>query len=49
MGWFSRLFTGAPAAPEETAPALPSVPTSEDILAALDRVGARTEGRVLLH
>ncbi|PPF29397.1 MULTISPECIES: hypothetical protein [unclassified Rathayibacter] len=46
MGWFSRLFTGAPAAPEETAPALPSVPTSDDILAALDRVGTRTEGRV---
>lgn len=46
MGWFSRLFGGAPAAPEETAPALPRVPTSDDILAALDRVANSTKGRV---
>ncbi|AZZ56189.1 hypothetical protein [Rathayibacter iranicus] len=46
MGWLSRLFGGAPAAPEQTAPALPRVPTSDDILAALDRVANSTQGRV---
>lgn len=46
MGWFSRLFGGAPAAQEETAPALPRVPTSDDILTALDRVANSTKGRV---
>ncbi|MWV51035.1 hypothetical protein GRS96_17335 [Rathayibacter sp. VKM Ac-2803] len=47
MGWLSRLFGGdEPAAPVETAPALPRVPSSDDILAALDRVAATTAGRV---
>ncbi|QHC68595.1 hypothetical protein GSU68_14335 [Rathayibacter sp. VKM Ac-2759] len=34
------------AAAEESAPSLPRVPSSEDILAALDRVAASTSGRV---
>ncbi|WP_082498863.1 MULTISPECIES: hypothetical protein [unclassified Rathayibacter] len=47
MGWLSRLFGGdEPAAPAETAPALPRVPSSDDILAALDRVAAETKDRV---
>lgn len=46
MGWLSRLFGGSDPASAETAPALPAAPTSDDILAALDRVKAETEGRV---
>ena len=46
MGWLSRLFGGSDPAPVATAPALPAAPTSDDILAALDRVKAETEGRV---
>jgi len=46
MGWLSRLFGGSDPAPAETAAALPAAPTSDDILAALDRVKAETEGRV---
>lgn len=47
MGWLSRLFGGTEEAPaEESAPALPAVPSSDDILAALDRVAASTAGRV---
>jgi hypothetical protein len=46
MGWLSRLFGGDDPAPQEAPPALPQVPTSDDILAALDRVKAETEGRV---
>jgi len=46
MGWLSRLFGGTDPVPEETAPALPRVPSSDDILAALDRVAAETAGKV---
>ncbi|KZX21007.1 hypothetical protein [Rathayibacter tanaceti] len=46
MGWLSRLFGGAPEQPEETVPALPRAPSSDDILAALDQVRSRTDGRV---
>lgn len=46
MGWLSRLFGGSDPAPVAEAPALAAAPTSDDILAALDRVKAETEGRV---
>ena len=46
MGWLSRLFGGSDPAPVEAPVVLPSAPTSDDILASLDRVRAETEGRV---
>ncbi|NQX11714.1 hypothetical protein HQQ80_08770 [Microbacteriaceae bacterium VKM Ac-2855] len=42
MGWWSRLFDGTSGEPAEPVAALPAAPTSDDILAALDRVLAET-------
>lgn len=51
MGWFQDLIgrlTGRPRTVEQqpSAPALPAVPTSDDILASVDRVHAQVDGKV---